>query len=403
MAGQAVDSNTICRLIAMRIAFISLMYDAPWGGSEVLWAQTAGRALREGHNVMVSCYAWPQPVKPIQQLAVAGARTHFRRRYEPTLRFRAIDWLTRLPRQSRLPEIDALRRFAPDVVVISQGGWNDLIFHKQLHKWVQELPFLLICHNYHDPVRQDEAQRLRMIELFGQAREVLMISALQQQVLRRQLADPLLNTRVVQNPLHLPEQYPIPYPALPENGPVQLAVVGSFDVDRKGQDVLLEVLSAPNWRPRAWHLNLYGQGPDEVYLRRLIALYGLQERVTLHGHVSDSATVWQNTHLLVVPSRIESGPMVVQEACLCGRPVAAADVGLVRTWVHEGITGFIADTASVYSLGKMMERAWSCRLEWADMAVAAAMYAQQHQMPDAAGDLLHHIEAAVTGRVLRFR
>lgn len=44
----------------------------------------------------------------------------------------------------------------------------------------------------------------------------------------------------------------------------------------------------------------------------------------------------------------------------------------------------------------MMERAWSCRSEWADMAVAAAMYAQQHQMPDAAGDLLHSIEAAVT-------
>lgn len=367
------------------------MYDAAWGGSEVLWAKTAAQALREGHEVMISTYSWPQLAQPLQELMAAGARTHFRRRYEPTLKFRAIDWLTRLPRKGQLPEISALHRFDPQVVVISQGGWNDLLFHEQLYGWVRQRPFLLICHNYHDPVRQSETQRLRMISLFGQAREVLMISELQRQVIRRQLAAPLPNTRVVQNPLHLPAHYPIAYPALPDSGTIQLAVVGSFDVDRKGQDVLLEVLADPTWQARNWHLNFYGLGPDEDYLRRLLVFYNLESRVTLHGHVTDSTVIWQNTHLLIVPSRIESGPMVVQEATLCGRPVAAADVGLVRTWVQDGVTGFIAAASSVHALHEMLERAWGRRTEWPTMGEAAAKYAQQFPMPDPAADMLQHI------------
>jgi L-malate glycosyltransferase len=378
----------------MRIAFVSLMYDAPWGGSEVLWAQTAARALREGHEVLVSTYNWPEPARPLQELLAAGATGHFRRRYEPTLRFRALDWVTRLPRRGRLPEIDALARFNPEVVVISQGGWNDLLFHQQLYQWVRQRPFLVICHNYHDPVRQNEHQRRRMIELFGQAREVLMISRLQQQVLRRQLAAPLANSRVVQNPLNLPATYPVPYPALPEGGPVQLAVMGSLDVDRKGQDVLLEVLSAPHWVARNWHLNFYGQGPDREYLERLIVFVGLQGRVTLHGHVADSAQAWRNTHLLVVPSRIESGPMVVQEAALCGRPIVAADVGLVRDWVEEGQTGFIADTASRYALDVALERAWNRQAQWSVMAEKAGQRARQQPLLDAAADLLSHLITA---------
>ena len=378
----------------MRIAFVSLMYDAPWGGSEVLWAQTAARALAEGHEVLVVTNSWPDVPPPLQDLAAAGATLCLRPRYQPTLRFRAGSWLSRLPRGGRLPEIDALRRFQPEVVLVSQGGWNDLLFHQQLATWLRSVPFLLICHNYHDPVRQGEQQRQRMVALFKQAREVLLISELQGQVLRRQLAAPLRNSRVVQNPLNLPASWPVPYPALTDDTIPQLAVVGSFDTDRKGQDVLLDALRMPCWQERLWHLNLYGRGPDHQYLERLIAFYGLQNRVTLHGHVADSTALWANTHLLIVPSRIESGPMVVQEALLCGRPVVAADVGLVRDWVQDGVTGFIADTASATVLGRSLERAWDRRSEWGHMGQAGSVWAGKHLLADPAGDLLHHILAA---------
>ena len=378
----------------MRIAFISLMYDAPWGGSEVLWSQTAALALAEGHEVFVATYAWPELASPLQALAAAGASFYYRPRYEHTLQHRAGSLLRRLANAGQLPEVVALRRFAPDVVVVSQGGWNDLLFHQQLADCLRKIPFLLICHNYHDPVRQDDGQRARMIALFGRAKELLMISDQQLRVLRRQLAAPLPNARVVQNPLNLPGVVPVPYPVLAADGVPQLSVVGSFDVDRKGQDVLLEALAAPQWLARSWHLNLYGRGPDRAYLERLIALLGLQQRVTMHGHVANSAAIWANTHVLLVPSRIESGPMVVQEALLCGRPVLTADVGLVRDWVQEGETGFIADTASVAALTQALNRAWNRRADWSAMGLAGAARAAAQRIRDPALDFLHHVLVA---------
>ncbi|WP_426060936.1 glycosyltransferase family 4 protein [Hymenobacter sp. B1770] len=379
----------------MRIAFVSLMYDAPWGGSEVLWSQTAARALAAGHNVFISTHEWHEKPVPLQELEAAGASFYFRPRYQPTLRFRTANLFRRLPRGGVLPEIVALRSFAPNVVVVSQGGWNDLLFHQQLADWLHSIPFLLICHNYHDPVRQDDKQRERMIALFSRAKEVLMISNQQLRVLCRQLAAPLTNARVVQNPLNLPAAYPLPYPELLADTVPQLSVVGSFDVDRKGQDVLLETLATPTWQGRHWHLNLYGRGPDQAYLERLISMYGLQRRVSLHGHVSDSSVIWRNTHLLILPSRIESGPMVVQEALLCGRPVLTANVGLVQDWVQEGETGFIADTASVIALGQALDRAWARRADWASMGQEGAARATALLIPDPAGDFLQHVQASV--------
>ncbi|MFC7670071.1 glycosyltransferase family 4 protein [Hymenobacter humi] len=198
----------------------------------------------------------------------------------------------------------------------------------------------------------------------------------------------------MQNPLNLPEAYPVLYPSLTADDVPQLAVIGSLDVDRKGQDVLLEALAAAEWQARAWHLNLYGRGPDQAYLERLIGFYGLQARVTLHGHVADSCSMWAKTHLVVLPSRIESGPMAVQEALLCGRPVVAADVGLVRKWVREGQTGFIADTSSAIALSQALDRAWGRLFEWEAMGQRAAAEAAAQLIADPVGDFWRRIQAA---------
>ncbi|UYZ61091.1 glycosyltransferase family 4 protein [Hymenobacter latericus] len=344
------------------------MYDAPWGGSEVLWSRVAAEALTQGHEVLVCTHAWPNLAAPLQALQRKGAQFYLRPRYNGSVSFRMKSGFRRMLNGGKLDEVRALERFAPDVVLVSQGGWNDLFYHSQVRAWLQQVPYLLICHNYQDPVRLAESQREQFAKMFAEAREVLMISGNQLKTIKRQLAAELANARVVQNPLNLPTVYPIPYPEPSTNGPIaQLAVVASFDVDRKGQDVLLETLSAYQWLQREWHLNLYGQGPDKTYLERLIKYYGLAEKVTLHGHVSDSSHIWTHNHILVLPSRIESGPMVLQEALLCGRAVVAADVGLVRMWLDDGETGIIADASTATSLNTALERAWACRDKWQTM------------------------------------
>ena len=381
----------------MRIAFVSLMYDAPWGGSEVLWAYTAGQALAEGHEVMASVYAWPELPEPLQALSAAGCQLSFRSRYAPGLRNRAASWLARAPWGGKLPEIRALAKFKPDVVLVSQGGWIDLLYHKQLINWLRKVPFVLLCHNYHDPIRQRDFPRDEIVALYRSAREVLMISNNQLNTLRRQLIDPITNARVVQNPLNLPAEYPVAR-APRADGFMHLAVVGSFDVDRKGQDILLDAFRAPEWADRKVLLNFYGKGPDKDYLEKLIAFYELTDRVRLCGHVDDSEAIWRENDLLVIPSRIESGPMVLQEAMLCGRPVVAADVGMVRDWLDDDETGFIADTASGVALNAALGRAWARQSDWAAMGALAAERARIRLEMEPAGGLLGELVAFANNR-----
>lgn len=379
----------------MRIAFVTLMYDAPWGGSEVLWSQTAARALAEGHEVLASVYEWPEQSAPLLALDKAGAKFFFRSRYRHNLRYRAANWLARVPFAGDLPEIRALARFKPDVVMISQAGCMDLLFHEQLKNWLRNVPFALACHNYNDPVRQHSFPRIQLTELYRQAHEVLMISENQLRILQRQLIDPIANARVVQNPLNMPAEYPVPYsPAA--DGNWRLSVVGSFDVDRKGQDVLLEALTAPEWADRNYQVNFYGKGPDQAYLEELIQFYGLGNRVKLRGHVADARAIWRETDMLVIPSRIESGPMVLQEAMLCGRPVVAADVGMVREWLDDEEMGFIADSSTPVALNKALNRAWERRAEWRAMGELASSHTLPRLENDPAGHLLERLVSFAT-------
>ena len=351
----------------MKIAFISLMNDAPWGGSEVLWSKTAALALAEGHEVLITAYEWPTPAPALHELVAAGATLFYRTAYSPRLHKR----LVRRVRQQLQPlsaELLKIKQFGPDVVFVNQGGHSDIIHKTDIQAWLISgtVPYVIICHLYQDPKQWSEAERAATLAIYTHAREVFTISAMQTAVLRRQLAAPLPNARVVQNPLNLPAQMPMPYPAA---GPAQLAVVASLDVDRKGHDVLLQVLSAPEWAGRDWHLNFYGQGRDQAYLARLVAYYQLTDRISFRGHVADSAEIWRANHLLIIPSRIESGPMVLVEALLSGRPVVSTRVGLVPEWLENGRTGFLAEASLPESLTEALERAWQARPEWEAMGL----------------------------------
>ena len=53
----------------MKIGFISTMEGCPWGGSELLWSQTADRMARAGFEVGVCVRHWPETPKHVQHLA----------------------------------------------------------------------------------------------------------------------------------------------------------------------------------------------------------------------------------------------------------------------------------------------------------------------------------------------
>ena len=149
------------------------------------------------------------------------------------------------------------------------------------------------------------------------ARRVYCVSNHNLKLLEDQIGQQLPNASVIRNPFNVPANEPPEWPN--RNGIWNIACVGRLELLSKGQDLLLRVLSKPQWRDRPVRLNLFGEGPHEQTLRNLAAKLTL-ENVSFRGHVTDIRGMWEENHLLVLPSRFEGLPLSLVEAMWCARP-----------------------------------------------------------------------------------
>jgi glycosyltransferase involved in cell wall biosynthesis len=388
------------------------MHGYSWGGSEELWYRTALLALEKGNQVWVSVHKREDHHPKLVHLAARGAsvcrrttkffeaepllKAAYARQVRPSvwrrgvLKFNHVVWGIPFPPYPKRPPyffsqaLLDLMDFRPDVVCVSQGGIYETAQTPLADLLLDaKLPYLLLCHSYTDREVPAEAERQRIIRLFGAAKKVGMVALHQICTVERQLALRSNNVIQVENPVNLEEFSVVP---MPPPTPVQMAIVGSLTVNWKGQDLMLEVLGQPAWQERDWQLNLYGEGPDEAYLKRLAAFYGIAGRVHFHGHAPDIRAIWRANHLLLVPSRQDSGPMVLVEAMLCGRPVLATHVGFGAEWIEEGVNGFGAPAATVPLLSAALEKAWQHRAQWQTLGEHAFAYAsaRKDKHPEAA-------------------
>jgi GalNAc-alpha-(1->4)-GalNAc-alpha-(1->3)-diNAcBac-PP-undecaprenol alpha-1,4-N-acetyl-D-galactosaminyltransferase len=91
-----------------------------------------------------------------------------------------------------------------------------------------------------------------------------------------------------------------------------------------------------------WDLEIYGTGPLEEHLARVIEEWSLGGRVTLCGFTHDPYGVLADADLYVSASGVEGYGNSVWEALASGVPVVAMECGApVRTLVRDGIDGRI--------------------------------------------------------------
>jgi glycosyltransferase involved in cell wall biosynthesis len=130
---------------------------------------------------------------------------------------------------------------------------------------------------------------------------------------------------------------------------------------------------------------VFGEGPDETELRRTAP-----SNVALAGPRPSVADEIAAADVFVVPSRWESGPLVLLEAMSLGRPVVTTDVGFAATIVRDRGTGRIVPVGDVAA----MRRAITDVLD--DPDDAAAMGERGRAAVEAtysAGELVDRIEA----------
>jgi glycosyltransferase involved in cell wall biosynthesis len=373
----------------VKFVFVSTMPAAPWGGSEELWSQTALRLHKEKHAVAVSVLYWPALSPRVIALAERGIE--LRLRHPGSISLPARVW--RRVCRSQPKDYEWMRTMRPNLVIISQGGNADGL------DWMtfcgeENLPFVSIVQCNAEGFWPRDELSLKLAAAYQSARKVFCISQSNLELLERQVGALLPNATVVRNPFNVSPHQPPPWPA--ENGTWNLACVARLDPAAKGQDLLLEVLSHPQWRERAIEVNLYGNGPCERSLRQLAERLGLTA-VHFRGHVDDVKEIWAKNHLLVLPSRYEGLPLALVEAMWCERAALVTDVGGSADLCADGETGFVAPAATVGILEQSLERAWTLRHEWQARGKAARARVQQVIPRDPVGEFCGRLLECTAG------
>jgi L-malate glycosyltransferase len=379
-----------------RILFISTMCGFPWGGSEYLWAESAEQALQDGHEVLISLLDWSIHHPRVKLLQRQGAQLL------PRSRSQSSSFSSRLMRkinQYLIPKyIQSYSQYKvafdsnPDIICISQGGLCDGVFSSDLLSllYSKSIPYVVICHLNSDSFLFDDVTRNIIKNQLNKASLIAFVSSQNLKLAERQLAFELKKAKIVQNPVNLKNH---DLETFPLQDIVKFASVARLETSYKGQDILFEALSEPEWKQRSWLCSLYGSGPDQIYLESLARYYGIHEHIKFEGHVSDVRSIWAENHLLVLPSRSEGTPLSLIEAMLCGRPSVVTDVGGNAEWIEESETGFIADSSTAKSLHAALERAWMAKGGWEKMGISAHNYAITKLDPNPGKTLLDELLA----------
>ena len=168
--------------------------------------------------------------------------------------------------------------------------------------------------------------------------------------------------------------------------PVKTTVAATVDPERfhflfigrwepaKGPDVLIDAFSriAPEF-PRVC-LHVFGGGALEGAIRSKIERYNLRRNVTLYGY-ADPATVvayMKACDALVIPSRIESIPIIFSDAMQVGIPVVATDVGDLGQLVRQYGVGVVVGPEDPEAMARALGAAMNGRLSVSAEAFQAA-------------------------------
>jgi glycosyltransferase involved in cell wall biosynthesis len=102
-------------------------------------------------------------------------------------------------------------------------------------------------------------------------------------------------------------------------------------------------------------LAVVGEGPDEAALRSHARTLGVDHAVAFTGPRPNAADELAAADVVAVSSRWESGPLVLVEAMLLGRPVVTTPVGLAPDLVLDGETGLLVPVGAPEALADALQ------------------------------------------------
>lgn len=109
---------------------------------------------------------------------------------------------------------------------------------------------------------------------------------------------------------------------------------------QKGFDQLIRAWALVTQDHPHWHLEIYGSGPEHPHLQSIVDELGLNDSISLAGHVDDLPDIFASAGLFVLSSRYEGFPMVLLEAMSHALPAVAFDCPTGPSEIiQDGVTG----------------------------------------------------------------
>jgi glycosyltransferase involved in cell wall biosynthesis len=155
----------------------------------------------------------------------------------------------------------------------------------------------------------------------------------------------------------------------------------------KGVDTLLHAMARTTHPCR---LVIAGQGRQEGMFRGMADTLGVEERVTFLGRIPhEELSAWYcKAACVVVPSRYpETFGLIGPEAMRYGAPVIATDVGAIREWLEDGVTGVAVPPNDPDAMARAMDRMLADPVAGAEMGQAGQRKYEEEFRPE------RHIDA----------
>ncbi len=315
------------------------------GGKEVRAAQLMNAFGKELNHTIVSG-------QPDQM----GARDHIARAV-------AVDFpqdfptLTGLPTPWRLVGLaEAMKPY--DLVLTYNWGAMDVVMAHTVFAQALGLPPLI---HHEDGFNEDEADQLkssrnwyRRIAL-GRTHSLVVPSRVLEEIGHNVWKQPREKVRRIANGIDTAK-----FARKPKPGTFRLVKhqgerwVGTLAGLRAVKQLPMLVRACADL-PANWHLVILGDGPEKDAISAVADELDINDRVHLPGAVSDPAKLIGMFDIFALSSKSEQFPLSLVEAMAAGLPIAAPDVGDVKSIVAEPNRSFISVPDDVMALGSMLD------------------------------------------------
>ncbi|MCF0215313.1 MAG: glycosyltransferase [Fibrobacteraceae bacterium] len=166
------------------------------------------------------------------------------------------------------------------------------------------------------------------LQIYPQISKWIVNTPYQEKLLRRFINK---DTTVYQlpNPLTFKENSPSRPPQKIDN----IATIGRLYFGQKGQEIIPELIKELSLK--SVQFKVIGQGPDTEKFKDLVKQHNVQDHVEIIPWMSADQVhnlLRNNIDLLFIPSKFESGPIVLFEALQCGIPILAANENYIKDY-----------------------------------------------------------------------